>query len=616
MTSISGHWALLYCVTTKSRAQFSSKVNSAQIFQIFCGSPAKKCTFVQHKDIGFAQSPNLISQNCLLTETFPGYDTTLFYNSAVSPILAVNPVNEKQMVAVWQQDRFSRGGGALDITIARTSDRGANWSLSTFPFQNCNEGISARTTNPTLSYSADGKRVYLLAVPFNVKTDPNTLNQYQVVVSVSEDNGKDWSIPHPLNASTATVQNPLEQPNFFNSAITADTALPENAYAAWITVPDITSPRAILEFSRTTDGGKSWEAHRTLYDPANDTELLKLSNGTAAAVANAGLGQIRRIPNGDLVCIIGRTYPAPNATNDCFVNDAWPFQCSISDFAVVRSTDNGLTWSTIATQIATLSSPITTAPNPIHTCGYDIVNNKITAGRGTNIRTPGAFGLPITAVNPINGNLYVAWEDGRFNFPGNQLNQIALSTSRDGGVTWSKPVKVSRTPKNAPNGQAFTATLAVNGKGKVGLLYHDFRNSPAPCVNVDGSTSTLTNSWFALYKEVSLGKGSLPQAGLNFVKEISLSTKPYLIENGVPTRALNAVGQGGQGIITNADQEGLIGGRKCFYALYGQSHNGPYTPSQAVIGDPTLPGGCDLKGCLSVNNNRRVTPFFSTIVNP
>ena len=571
---------------------------------------------VSSKDIGFAQSPNRITRDCLSTETFPGFNTTLFYNTGVSPILAVNPVDENEMVAAWQQDRFSAGGGALDIAIARTCDRGRNWSLSTFPFQNCNFGITARTTNETLSYSVDGKKVYLLVDNFNVVTDPNTLNQYQVSVSVSEDNGKTWFPPHTLDASSATVQTQFTPgvASFFNTAMAADTDIPENAYAAWVSIPDLNNLFNTIEFSRTTDGGKSWEAHRTLYNPANDTNLVNnLSNGSPAQVG-AGLGQIQRIPNGDLVCIMPRSYPAPTATDDQALNDFWPFQFTSSDLAIVRSTDNGLTWSTIATQIVALNNPITTAPNPIQTCGYTIVKSTITAGLGINIRTPGAFATPLTAVNPVNGNLYVAWEDGRFNFPGSQLSQIALSTSRDGGFTWSEPVKVSRTPNNAPNPQAFTATLAVNEKGQVGLLYHDFRNSPAPCVmNPDGSTTTLTNSWFALYEEVPLGTGSLPQAGLNFIKECGLSTQPYVIENGVPTTALNSVGQGGQGIITNADQEGLIAGKKCFYALYGQSHNGPFSPSQPVIGDPTIPGGCDVEGCLNVNNNRRVTPFFSTI---
>ncbi len=575
---------------------------------------SKHCTPLRSQDIGFLQSPNPISRECLLNETFPGFNTTVFYNSAVSPTLAVNPVDEKQMVAVWQQDRFSRGGGALDIAIARTSNRGNTWCLSTFPFQICNEGISARTTNPSISYSVDGKRVYLLAEPFNVKNDPNTLNQSQVVVSVSEDNGKNWSIPHPLNASARTVQEQLAGAAFFNTAITADTDLPENAYAAWTTVPDLSSTRGFAEYSRTTDGGKSWEAHRTLYDPALDTTIPGLSNGPQALlVASATLGEIQRIPKGDLVAIITRGYPAPGVTNEEYVDAAFPSAAGIADFALVRSTDNGLTWSTEATQIVNLNNPVTTAPNPIFTCGYTIgADNVISAGNGTNIRT-GGFGSAVTAVNPLNGNLYVAWEDSRFNFPGNQLNQIALSTSRDGGLTWSEPVKVSRTPSNAPNPQAFTPSLAVNEKGQVGILYHDFRNSPAPCVEDDGSTSTLTNSWFALYKEVALGTGSLPQAGLTFEKEVGLST-PYIIENGVPTAGLNPQGQGGQGIITNADQEGLIAGKKCFYALYGQSANGPFTPSQQVIGDPTIAGGCDLEGCLSVNNNRRVTPFFSTIV--
>ena len=581
---------------------------------VLAGNSSVNCS-INSKDIGFAHSPNRITRDCLSTETFPGFNTTLFYNTGVSPILAVNPVDEKEMVAAWQQDRFSAGGGSLDIAIARTCDRGRNWSLSTFPFQNCNFGITARTTDQTLSYSVDGKRVYLLADNFNVVTDPNTLNQYQVSVSVSEDNGKTWNPPHTLNASQTTIQTQFSVgPNFFNTAMTADTDVPENAYAAWVSIPDLNNLFGTVNFSRTTDGGKSWEAHRTLYNPANDTNLVNnLSNGSGAQVT-AGIDQILRIPSGDLVAILTRGYPRPTATDDQTLNDFFPFQFTLTDLALVRSTDNGVTWSTTATQIVNLSNPITTAPNPIQTCGYTIVNDVITAGNGTNIRTPGGAGTPSSAVNPINGNLYVAWEDGRFNYPGSQLSQIALTTSRDGGFTWSEPVKVSRTPNNAPNPQAFTATLAVNEKGQVGLLYHDFRNSPAPCVmNPDGSTTTLTNSWFALYEEVPLGTGSLPQAGLNFIKECGLSTQPYVIENGVPTTALNSVGQGGQGIITNADQEGLIAGKKCFYALYGQSHNGPFSPSQPIIGDPTVPGGCDVEGCLNLNNNRRVTPFFSTI---
>jgi len=299
---------------------------------------------VNSKDIGFTQSPNRITRDCLLTETFSGFNTTLFYNTGVSPILAVNPVDEKQMVAAWQQDRFSAGGGALDIAIARTCDRGRNWSLSTFPFQNCNFGMAARSTNETLSYSVDGKKVYLLVDNLNVVTDPNTLNQSQVAVSVSEDNGKTWTPPHALIASSRTVENQFSGvPAFFNTAMTADTDVPENAYAAWVNVPDLNNLLNILEFSRTTDGGKSWEAHRTLYNPANDTNLVNnLGNGSPAQV-NAGLAQILRIPNGDLVAIVPRGYPRPTATDDQYLNDVWPYTYSGQDYALIRSTDNGNT---------------------------------------------------------------------------------------------------------------------------------------------------------------------------------------------------------------------------------------------------------------------------------
>jgi hypothetical protein len=65
--------------------------------------------------------------------------------------------------------------------------------------------------------------------------------------------------------------------------------------------------------------------------------------------------------------------------------------------------------------------------------------------------------------------------------------QIALSSSADGGTTWSAPRPIS-TPSGQP---AFTPTISVNSSGVVGVTYYDFRNLQA------GNTTTLpTDYWF------------------------------------------------------------------------------------------------------------------------
>ena len=69
----------------------------------------------------------------------------------------------------------------------------------------------------------------------------------------------------------------------------------------------------------------------------------------------------------------------------------------------------------------------------------------------TGVTTP-TYGEPIrapeelfdVAVDPQNGNLYAAWESSLFN----TVDQIAFAMSRDGGLTWSDPVRINQTPQN------------------------------------------------------------------------------------------------------------------------------------------------------------------------
>ena len=78
----------------------------------------------------------------------------------------------------------------------------------------------------------------------------------------------------------------------------------------------------------------------------------------------------------------------------------------------------------------------------------------------------------------------MVWSDNRFT---GTVNQVVISTSTNGGSTWTAP-KVISTVTGRP---AFTPTVAVNSAGVVGVTYYDLRNLPA------GDTTTLpTDYWF------------------------------------------------------------------------------------------------------------------------
>ncbi|MBA3752426.1 exo-alpha-sialidase [Candidatus Dependentiae bacterium] len=530
----------------------------------------------KHKDIGFVNSPSSVRTECLLDAGLPGRTTTVYQNSAVEPFLAVNPKNPCQAVAVWQQDRISNGG-ALEIGIAHTENGGKKWSRTIIPFQRCNGGITARSSDPWVSYSADGKKVYLTVLNFNDIIDPNTQNQQGITALYSEDNGKSWSNPIFVKANTFTA--PIDDKN----SITADPVIADNAYLVWDTFLSSESFHSDTWFTRTTTGGLSWEDSRPIYNPFLDPELK--SNGIENDSQTIG-NIVVSLPNGELLCFMNRIYARPGTTDEEYINDTFPFKFLTSDIAVIRSSDKGLTWNQTATQIAAGDA------NNTYTCGYEIQAGKIVKGLGTLLRTAAGQAIVFSvAVDKKTGALYVVWQDARFNTPGNQLSQIVLSASHDNGVTWSTPVKVSRTPDNAPNPQAFTPSVAVNDRGQVGILYHDFRCNSSAC-----SEKTNTNTWFALYNNVLPAAGSTGM-GLDFVEEKGLSGHPYIVENGPVT---------GLGVMTNGDYQGLEAVNNTFYALYTESFKGPFKPATTIFDTPE-------SGKLILDNNRRTAPFFSKI---
>ena len=138
--------------------------------------------------------------------------------------------------------------------------------------------------------------------------------------------------------------------------------------------------------------------------------------------------------------------------------------------AVIRSHDNGQTWST---PIQGPRVPIFQATDP--DTGAPFVNQN---------SYPPAFGT--VAVDRSNSNIYVVFEDTQFS--GGQYPDIAFTMSTDRGSSWSVPIPVNKAPTNiaAANRQAFLPSVAVAVDGTIGVSYYDFRNNtPEPGLPTD-----------------------------------------------------------------------------------------------------------------------------------
>ena len=382
----------------------------------------------------------------------PGID---FTNAEVEPYVAVNPTNPQNVVAVWQQDRW-RNGGSRGNVIASSFDGGLRWTTVTATKSSaCTGGTSAnggdlpRASDPWLSFAPNGD-LYLatLAARASSLRQPGSdgIAETALLVSKSTDGGLTWSDPATLIREGCSALNDKE-------SITADPANPGFAYVVWsryafptgtanasctgarnaeissdaVGAASFTAP---VWFTRTTDGGVTWQPAHAIYP-------VHQGVGTSE-------NQIVVLPHsGELLDFFVRITADKNAAGQ-----------RGAALALIRSTDRGATWSDA--QII----------GPIDSVGYHDPFTGAPIRNGDNLAV---------AIDPRTGTLYAAWEDGRFS--GGDNGDIALTMSTDGGLTWATPVKANRTPASLDPGnrQAFVPALAVGADGSVAVSYYDLR---------------------------------------------------------------------------------------------------------------------------------------------
>lgn len=86
-----------------------------------------------------------------------------------------------------------------------------------------------------------------------------------------------------------------------------------------------------------------------------------------------------------------------------------------------------------------------------------------------------------------------------------QVDQVLLVRSTDGGLTWGSPIRVSNGPLDAP---AFTPTVAVNKAGVVGVSYFSLRNDPVRRYFVDTFIAFSKNGGRTFRRTVRLSQAT------------------------------------------------------------------------------------------------------------
>jgi len=274
---------------------------------------------------------------------------------------------------------------------------------------------------------------YAISLSVNFQNNDNG-----VVAATSTDGGATWGNVNVIKFDAGTSAIIPTVTRFFNDkeSITADPVRAGVAYAVW---DRLESPSATFEadfhahafhgpswFSRTTNGGQSWEPARIIFDPGTQNQTI----GNVIVVA----------PSGVLYDFFDLLQTHQNAGD-----------LRGASIAMISSSDQGLNW----------SQPVIVARDD----GIGVADPNNVNPRTNLPPAPLRVGnnVPAPAVDPETGQLYVTWEDSRFS--GGAFDEVAISSSANGGVTWTAPKRVN-TPSGNP---AFTPSAHITDSGARGV---------------------------------------------------------------------------------------------------------------------------------------------------
>lgn len=387
--------------------------------------------------------------------------------TGIEPWVTVNPWDPRDLVAGWQQDRWSNGGSRGLMAGVRL-DHGGAWSeVIPGKVTKCQGGAFDRASDPWVDYSPSGV-LYYMHLAFQRDLPDGAFGPNGMLVTRSFDGGRSWS-----DSTTLIFDTDPQVLNDKNS-LTADPRLPPLAYAVWDRLQDFTLPPTHGEKAATNGGG---DGHDGVLMARARAKALKVQAKArtagvqaAAAVQFVGPAYLARTttfgfnwekpriifdPGDNAQTIDNLVVVPPNGTVVDFFTHIFTDGSIETD--LVRSFDHGRSFGAAIMAATNLTAGGVVTPDAKEPVRDAAILYSVTTSRR-------------------NGALYIAWQDARFN--GGNYDEIAFAQSTDNGATWSTPVRINQTPPNANplRQQAFIPAIEVGPRGELVVTYYDFRN--------------------------------------------------------------------------------------------------------------------------------------------
>jgi hypothetical protein len=332
--------------------------------------------------------------------------------------VAINPTNPNNIIGTSHTSGRA-GGVRMNNAAYVTTDGGKTWKM--VPTQNPKGLVQG---DDSITFASDGTAYHAYMSFDGIRVQRPRRAVSAMLVASSKDGGLTWNESVPAIEHINSVTPFEDKPYVVTDNITGS-PFKNNVYMAWTRFDEYGKKSSDcyshIYFTRSGDGGKTFAAPFRITDTLGD--CIDGDGTMEGAIAAAG--------------IKGEVYVIWAGPKGLYFD---------------KSTDGGWTF------------------------GADKIIAEMPGGWDMEIAGIGrANGMPVTKVDisnsPNRGTIYVNWIDERNGDP-----DVFLMYSRDGGATWSQPVRVNDDKVKNGKVQFFTWMAVDPVDGSINIVFYDRRD--------------------------------------------------------------------------------------------------------------------------------------------